>query len=241
MTFLATLAAKLGHQFSARAGSFVRHDRASTAVVFGLAFIPIMLAIGAAVDYARASTMKSRMQAAVDSAALAAAAAQAKGGNAVTIASAYVAQQFPAGELTVSTTTTTDTAQGKVTVKAAASVPTAIMKIANVRSINISATATAQMDVSGGGKTEVVLAIDTTGSTSLPRPATPTASHMIAAGRTIPASSMARPCHTATHRHMITHGMAASARSLARTTRTTWRRTPETRFRRCSTPLAPRP
>ncbi|PPD43162.1 MAG: hypothetical protein CTY15_10520, partial [Methylocystis sp.] len=90
----------------------------ATAIIFGLLIIPLMLALGAAVDYGRASQTRTALQTSVDAAAIAAAIAMSKGGNAGQAATNYVQQRFtPSGRI-VTTTTTTDANQGTVTVRA---------------------------------------------------------------------------------------------------------------------------
>ena len=50
---------------------FRRAERGNVAIIFALAFIPIVGLIGAAVDYSRLNAARTSMQAAVDSTALA--------------------------------------------------------------------------------------------------------------------------------------------------------------------------
>ena len=50
---------------------FARNTKGNVAVLFGLALIPIMIAIGGAVDYGRALLVRERMADAADAAALA--------------------------------------------------------------------------------------------------------------------------------------------------------------------------
>jgi Flp pilus assembly protein TadG len=52
-------------------GRFCRAQRGNTTVIFGLAFIPIVGLTGAAVDYSRASAVRTAMQSAADATALA--------------------------------------------------------------------------------------------------------------------------------------------------------------------------
>ena len=49
---------------------FVRADQGNIAVMFGIALVPILSFVGAAVDYSRALNARSSMQAALDSTAL---------------------------------------------------------------------------------------------------------------------------------------------------------------------------
>src|SRR5262245_66124852 len=50
---------------------FSQDGRGSIAMVFALALIPIMVAVGAAIDYSRANSVKAVLQATLDSALLA--------------------------------------------------------------------------------------------------------------------------------------------------------------------------
>src|SRR5687768_8137462 len=59
------------HFFSLR--SFAAHDRGNVAVIFGICAIPITMAVSIGLDMSNASSMKSAIQAAADSAVLAAA------------------------------------------------------------------------------------------------------------------------------------------------------------------------
>ncbi len=58
-----------------RFGSFASHQKGTTAITFALSIVPVLLAMGAAVDYARYSVARTAMQAALDSGALAVATA----------------------------------------------------------------------------------------------------------------------------------------------------------------------
>ena len=50
---------------------FLRNERGAVAIMFGLALVPLVVLIAAAVEYSRAGDAHSRLQAAVDSTALA--------------------------------------------------------------------------------------------------------------------------------------------------------------------------
>ena len=52
---------------------FLRNNSGTTAVIFGLAMLPITIGVGAAIDYSRAANARAEMQTAVDAAALGAA------------------------------------------------------------------------------------------------------------------------------------------------------------------------
>ena len=57
-------------KFCSRARAFVRDSAGNVAITFGIATLPIIGAIGAAVDYSHANDVKAAMQAALDSTAL---------------------------------------------------------------------------------------------------------------------------------------------------------------------------
>jgi Flp pilus assembly protein TadG len=70
-------------RFAARLSALLsrfRHDKAANiAVIFGIAIIPIMTALGCAVDYSLATRLKAKLQAAADAASVAAIAANSPG------------------------------------------------------------------------------------------------------------------------------------------------------------------
>lgn len=146
---------------------FLSATNGNVAMIFGLIIVPIMLTMGAAVDYGRATQMRTRLQTAVDSAALAAAAAQLKGGNPEQIAEKYVRQKFAHTGVNVTTTTTSDANLGTVTVQGAVSMRTTVMRLARIESMPVAASATAAIGAGGNQKLELAIAFDTTGSMSV--------------------------------------------------------------------------
>jgi Flp pilus assembly protein TadG len=52
-----------------RIKSFLDNQRGGTAILFGLLLLPIMAAVGAGTDHARATNVRTAVQAAVDAAA----------------------------------------------------------------------------------------------------------------------------------------------------------------------------
>lgn len=140
------------------------HDRsASVAIVFGIAILPLLGTIGAGLDYTRIVSYRSKLQQAVDSAALAGVIAQRDGKDATKVATSYMTEKFAEGIGTAKTTVTPDALNGKVTVVATVNVPTTILRVVLSSSTTISATATAA-EAASGQASEVVIALDTTGS-----------------------------------------------------------------------------
>jgi Flp pilus assembly protein TadG len=113
------------------------------APIFALAMLPVMTAVGAAVDYSSANKIRSSMQVALDSAML----AGAKDGSsnwsqvALDIFTANVAKQAGAG---ISFTTSFSQSAGSVYQGAvSASVPTAFLGLVHISSLHIGVTTTA--------------------------------------------------------------------------------------------------
>jgi Flp pilus assembly protein TadG len=132
----------------------VADRRGAIAMTMAMLMAPILMTIGAAVDYARLEQFKTQLQATVDSAALAGAAAYtstSQNSNAVTVATNYVASGvalLPAhvGTITPTVTaaqvTTGNNAGNSITVSATASIGTTFMRIfANTLSVSANASA----------------------------------------------------------------------------------------------------
>lgn len=144
---------------------FARARAGSAALIFGLAFIPAMLCIGVAIDYGRATMIKSKLQGATDEAVLAAARqtrlTQTQRRN---IALNKVMNNLGAAanglDLTV---TETEPKAGVYQVNARASLKTSLLKFANFQWIAVSANSEASLTL-GGDPVEIALALDNTGS-----------------------------------------------------------------------------
>jgi Flp pilus assembly protein TadG len=148
---------------------FGRARSGSVAIIFGLSILPLMLMIGAAVDYQRAITAKSRLQAAVDTAAIAAA-----NGSSLTqtdrqvIASNTALANLGTLASQLNPTVSETESSGGYQVTAQASVPTAFMQLARITSIPIAATAIAANSGAGASSANVcILALSKTYSPGL--------------------------------------------------------------------------
>ncbi len=137
------------------------------AVMFALLLLPLVAAIGAAVDYGFLSAYRTRLQASVDSAAL-------------SVASSLTTQNTAAKRQTVAENTVkaalgklwtdlgvrvteSEPSAGVYRIQATATVPMQIMKIVGIPSRQVSATAQA-LPPSAGGALEVAMALDVSGS-----------------------------------------------------------------------------
>lgn len=136
-------------------------------MTFGLAIVPLVGFVGAAVDYTRANTARTAMQAALDSTALMLSkdAAVMTKAQLETKATSYFNGMFDHPEAKNPTVTAnyTTNAQGvqAVDLNAAATVPTEFIRILGYTAIPINTTTTAKW---GATRLRVALALDTTGS-----------------------------------------------------------------------------
>ena len=147
---------------------FSASDAGNVAVIFAIACIPLMAAMGVAVDYTRAAQTSSEMQDALDAASL----ALSRQSNLSTMTSAqiqkfaedYFNANFSNSELQDLTLKASYTATGpSVTISASAKLPTDFMGIIGTQSVGIGRSSTT---VWGEAKLRVALALDNTGSMS---------------------------------------------------------------------------
>jgi Flp pilus assembly protein TadG len=110
-------------------------------VVFALALIPVLLLVGVAIDYSRASAIRTQLQAAMDAAVLAGAAQSA--GQAATAQSVFSAHLHP-GPYTLKSTAFSVGGDASVTGNASAEVATTLLAAASVETLTIGVSATAK-------------------------------------------------------------------------------------------------
>lgn len=146
---------------------FIKDRRASVVPLFALSIIPITGLVGASVDYSRASAVRTSMQAAADSTALALSksAASIDAATLQTTATNYFNAVFSRPEaqnLTV-TTSYTSTNGSQLVVTGSATVKTMFMGIMGYQELAVSASGTATW---GMTRLRVALVLDNTGSMS---------------------------------------------------------------------------
>lgn len=117
---------------------FVRSDRGNVAAIFALALLPLTGVVGAAVDYARASSEHSRLQAAIDGAVLSAATANSS--SRVSLARKTFADLYGASTPVPDITPNAD---GSLTGRVSTSVAAKFMRTFGADSIPVSVAATA--------------------------------------------------------------------------------------------------
>lgn len=148
---------------------FRRADGGNVAVLFGLAIVPILASVGAAVDYSRVNNARTAMQAALDTAALMIS-KDAAGLSASEInqkAQTYFNSLYKHPEaqgVLVNATYTNSTSQGsKVVLTGSATMQTDFMRVVGYPTLDFGASSTT---VWGTTKLRVALALDNTGSMS---------------------------------------------------------------------------
>ena len=156
---------RIFEQLIAKAVRFAGDRRGNVALTFGIATLPLIGAVGAAVDFSHANSVKAAMQSALDSTAL----MLARDASTMTDpdldarAKAYFSAMFTKPEATniVVNATYSTTSGTQVMVTGSAKVPTTIMTIAGYPTMTINGEATAKW---GTERLRVALALDVTGS-----------------------------------------------------------------------------
>lgn len=140
-------------------------------MIMGLAAVPLFLVLGFAVDGGLAYNARSKLQGAIDSAALAGAqAASNDGADLVADARMYFDANYPddyLGGRIASFEPSFDDETRELTIDAEVEVPTAFMRLAGVSTLRIGVTSTAQQQLNG---IELALVLDVTGSMNDPDP-----------------------------------------------------------------------
>jgi Flp pilus assembly protein TadG len=155
--------------------SFIDDRRGGTAILFGLLMLPLMAAVGAALDYTRAASARTAAQAAVDAAALLAARDFASLSNPQLVERTrqVFRANFNKSEVVIEPVEV-DRGDKSIRVRARGSIKTSIMGIFNIDRIDFS---TASEAAWGQNRIELALVLDNTGSmaTSNKMPALKTA------------------------------------------------------------------
>jgi Flp pilus assembly protein TadG len=144
---------------------FVTSRRGNVAMMFGIALVPMMIAVGVGLDFARAAMARSQMREALDAASLAVGSTpnldQTK---AQALAEKYFKANYK-GENKADVKVTNFDAKGKVTITATTTVTTTMLKIAHPGALAVGASSTV---VWGQTKLWVALVLDNSGSMCQP-------------------------------------------------------------------------
>ena len=143
---------------------FLANKKGNTAITFAIAIVPILLATGAAVDYLRYAAAKSELQAALDSGALAVAAAQSlSNSQRIAAGNNSFLRNMEASGLDGEDTEADFVISGTaVSATATLKLPAAMMQIAGLTTMNIAAET--EISIPDVKKAEIALVLDYSGS-----------------------------------------------------------------------------
>lgn len=142
--------------------SFAQDTRGNVAILFGVALIPILLGVGAAVDYGRALIVRERMADAADAAALAIGSWPGLTQDELkTKAQQFFDANYPPDTIGTVGTLNVTFAGEDIKVSVSGTVPTTFMQLANIDSLDVGVTNTITKKERN---IELVLVLDTTGS-----------------------------------------------------------------------------
>jgi Flp pilus assembly protein TadG len=161
--------ASLRNQVRGAATRFAGADEGNIAVIFAIALVPILGFIGAAVDYTRANSARSSMQAALDSTALMVSKDLSNGAITTSQINAKAQTYFTAlytnpdaKSVSVSATYTANSSIGSnIKVDGSGAITTDFLKVAGFPNINFNSSSTAAW---GSVRMRVAMALDNTGS-----------------------------------------------------------------------------
>ncbi len=149
----------VARMFSRLVGRFAGDRSGTVAVVFGIALIPMIMAAGAALDYMRAYTAQSRLQHALDSAALAAASARGlTDSERIELAVAAFNANYPAEKLGVPAAPDIRIGDGTVVARARAELPTTLMNIVGIDTLSVGSNS--EVTLPGVKDAEIALVLD---------------------------------------------------------------------------------
>ncbi len=145
-----------------RLRSFAKSANGNVAILFAFALIPILIAVGAAVDYGRALIVRERMADAADAAALAIGSWPNQTQDQLKVkAQQFFTANYPPSTLGTVGTLNVTFAGDDIKVNVVGSVNTTFMKLASINTLDVGAASTVNKKQRN---IELVLVLDTTGS-----------------------------------------------------------------------------
>lgn len=140
---------------------WIDNERGATLPMIAISIIPVVTAIGLAVDASRGYTARAALSHALDSAALAAASVPGGGAPAEAAMNAYFQANFTEANYDISVTPVMVETGRKITVSAEISIPTTFMRVVGIDNMTVSSVAEATKELRG---LELALVLDNTGS-----------------------------------------------------------------------------
>ena len=121
------------NQYWRRLRSFIKNETGVIAVIFALASIPIILSIGAAIDFARVYVAKAQLGEALDKAALAVAVSRNASDTQIeAIFQGYFEANFGSNEIATAASLTFNQTDSQITLTATATIQTLFLGISPV-------------------------------------------------------------------------------------------------------------
>jgi len=143
---------------------FRKATGANVAITFGILLIPVMLGVGAAIDYSRAGAARAAMQNTADATALMAAKNWSGDNKLQQSASAWFTANFNNSNVNnLQVAATSNPASSTVSITATGSIGTSLLGIMGINQIDLSVSSTATAGIT---KLQVALVLDNTGSMS---------------------------------------------------------------------------
>lgn len=143
---------------------FGKNQKGTVAITFALSIVPMLLAAGAAVDYVRYANDTTKLQSALDSAALSAAITKGvSDAQRITTAKAVFAENAKSGELAIADIKSSFNVSGdKVIATADMEMPTSLMRLGGINSLLLSTST--EIEIPADKKAEIALVLDYSGS-----------------------------------------------------------------------------
>lgn len=143
--------------------SFARSERGAVAIIFAASLVTIAIAVGAAIDFGRAHSLRQEMQSTLDAGVLAAAKAVVlKGGDVDTTLKTFVAaSELKKENIVIDIVSGTSGANGEVSGAMSGRMPTTLMRLIGQSEMEIAVESSVAL---GTGNMDLVLVLDSTGS-----------------------------------------------------------------------------
>lgn len=146
--------------------NFLQNRSGNYAIIMGVVAVPILLAVGFAVDYSRASTARSQLQAIADASALAMASSKETDRSKLEAAAErLISANYSGRSMDVISVANLENSEGKIDLELVSTVPTTFMHLAGIDHVDINARAIADR-VSSSGPVEIAFVLDNTYSMS---------------------------------------------------------------------------
>lgn len=141
---------------------FCASTAGTTAVIFGLSLLPILISTGAAIDLSRSLLVRARLSQSLDAAGLAVGGAMELSETELQqLAQDFFNANYPESELGVIGTVNFSIQDGIINLSATATVPTTILALAGIEEVNVGVNNEITRETTG---LEVALVMDNTGS-----------------------------------------------------------------------------